>query len=37
MHVQMYSRKSYTAKQRLMVFPSPAWISLTKLSLAGNN
>ncbi len=24
-------------KKRLSIFPSPAWMSLTKLSLAGNN
>jgi hypothetical protein len=28
---------AYTVKKRLTVFPSPAGMSLTKLSLAGNN
>jgi hypothetical protein len=27
----------YTVKKRLAVFPSPAGMSLTKLSLGGNN
>jgi hypothetical protein len=29
--------RDYTVKKRLTVFPSPAGMSLTKLSLAGNN
>jgi hypothetical protein len=29
--------ESYTVKKRLAVFPSPAGMSLTKLSLAGDN
>ncbi len=28
---------SYTVKKRLPIFPSPAGMSQTKLSLAGNN
>jgi hypothetical protein len=28
---------AYTVKKRLTIFPSPAGISLTKLSLVGNN
>jgi hypothetical protein len=28
---------SYTVKNRLVTFPSPAWMSLTKLSPGGNN
>ncbi len=34
MHV---SNSHYTVKKRLAVFPSPAGMSLTELSLAGNN
>jgi hypothetical protein len=30
-------RRSYTVKKRFAVFPSPAGMSPTKLSLAGNN
>ncbi len=30
-------RQHYTVKKRLSFFPSPAGMSLTKLSLAGNN
>jgi hypothetical protein len=29
--------ESYTVKKRLAIFPSPARMSLTKLSLAGNS
>jgi hypothetical protein len=28
---------NYRVKKRLATFPFPAWISLTKLSLGGNN
>ena len=31
------AKKPYTVKKRLAVFPSPAGMSLIKLSLAGNN
>ncbi len=30
-------REKQHRKKRLATFPSPAWMSLTKLSLAGNN
>jgi hypothetical protein len=29
--------KGYTVKKKLAIFPSPAGMSLTKISLAGNN
>jgi hypothetical protein len=40
--IKIYKKPSlvqvnYTLKKRLAVFPSPAGMSLTKLSLAGNN
>jgi hypothetical protein len=28
---------SYTVKKKFATFPSPAWMSLTKHSLGGNN
>jgi hypothetical protein len=31
------SPATYTVKKKLAIFPSPAGMSLTKLSLAGNN
>jgi hypothetical protein len=38
LHVRKFRwDRVHTAKKRLAVFPSPAGMSLTKLSLAGNN
>jgi hypothetical protein len=31
------AEKAYTVKKRFAIFPSPAGMSITKLSLAGNN
>jgi hypothetical protein len=34
---QIYQSLCYTVKKRLKIFPSPAGMSLTKVSLDGNN
>jgi hypothetical protein len=36
-HVKIKAIRAYTVKKSLAVFPSPVGMSLTKLSLAGNN